>query len=268
MEKNLNKKINIPAIIFGVWFFLTLSGFFIFNTLDTLKVKFDEKEAMASGIIYFILFFVLLFISKKLFDIYMERKKEITLIVLYLLIFSSLAILLQGIFGIIGFDQQNFHYFWTDASFIFGSAAVIYLAFFNMEVFKKGINAGNNRKYLIFLFMMMMIGNVFNSRKMIWGVEDAGILLALIILFVATIAEFIKLTKEAQKLSKRIDTPVEKKSFKLISLSGVFIISAYVAFIIYRLIIELAFFRFFTTVAFFIGYSLLYKGFVMPMKKD
>ena len=250
----------------GVWFFISLLLFFILNPLDTVTVEFRDTARIINGIIYIIIFSVLLVIEKRLFNLYNERKNEITLIVLYFFIFSSLAALVQGIFGVIQFHQENFQDFWTGSTFIFGSIGVYFLAYFNIEVFKKGINAGNNRKYLIFLFIIIIITNVLNTHKMMDRGSDLEYYITLLILFIFTLTEFTKLTKHARYLSIRMETPIEKKSFQYIALSGIFVISTYIGLIIYTITSAMPV-RFFNTIALFIGYMLLYFGFVMPMKK-
>lgn len=263
-------KLNyIKLIFFGSFL---LFGFFLLLTIlvlhpDSYSVALRDEGRIIQGAVYCIIAMVCFIMVIFLYHLNKQRHKEVVGQLIGYFGLMVMALLLQGIFSIIEFSIRDFQTFWTDSSLIFFIGAGFCLICFVIEVFRKGIDEGNNRKWLNALFFFTLLSETALYLNQLIDIEDWLVFIPVIFFLVFFIRYFYILIVESFALRKRLETPVEKQAFLFIGMHGILLIFVAIFAVLYS-ITDIFEVRYLAAVMAAIAFLSLYQGITLPMKKN
>jgi len=251
--------------VFLWWIIILLIKIFT-TEIPTYGLQLRTTDRIIQGIIYLIMLSFCLIMALKLFKKFKSRRSDVTLILMMYFVFSSMASFLQGFFSVFEFKVREFQVFFTDTAFLFITFANLALSFFIIEVFNKGLDKKKNKIIFAIVSAIVIIANIFLTKNTISSASSIEVLLPMAFSIVVTLWLYFLLIKKSFNLSNRVEGEINKKAFKIIGVSGILLISAYLLLVIEELI-DISGLRYLNAISFILGYYFFYKGFVLPMNK-
>lgn len=250
-------------IIWVIFLILTIN----IQEINNFEVNLRDYGRIIQGIIFVIVAFVCFLMLILLYQLNKSRQKDIIVQLIGYFSLSAIGLLLQGIFEIIEFQVRDFQTFFTDSSLIFLVGAGFCSGFFVIDVFKKGIDEGNNSKRLDLFLLATMVGDFGLLLMKIIEIPIYILIIPLGGFIVFFLFYFFNLIYGAFDLRKRMETPIEKQAFLLIGSHGIILILVALFAIMYSFT-DIFEFRYISAALTAVAFYSLYRGITLPMKKE
>lgn len=168
MRKILKVFLSIGLGIIITAFVLVIS---VKNVLD-FSINVSSATFPVSGMLFLIdagicwISFIYLFQRNR------QKTSEITQNLLIYFLFAAIAMTSQGFFDTWGFYNPSLNLYGTQMNYVWISESAIIMAYFIFEIFKNGLEQGNNKRWFIVLGIIAIIFDFFMALDVFIPLEE------------------------------------------------------------------------------------------------
>jgi len=269
-------------ILKGVYIIsFTFIGILLLHCLVTnprdIKWVYRENPDLISAILMIATCSVCMLMVGRLVLVHRKKKRNplVVELLISIFLFLGLTLLLEGVFSIIRVTPRQLNLVGSQSVFFFLAAAGFLLTQFQIEVFSGGMSDKRNKVWLIIVGFIALTLDVGIMKDTLFGSEVWELTIigapAIFVLYYL----FITLAISSLRTSKKVEDPIAKQGFKLMGWGWSVIFIGFLFLIIggffdFQNFIEPILFITLSIMTFaivFIGTTLLYIGFIFPMKE-
>ena len=261
--------VTVVGLFLGIWLLtITTSG----EGLLGVPVKVGADVLSVSLMV--VTSILLWILAGRLAVIYRERRNELTLILLLVMLFNGAAAFLQAAVDLVDIPSDTRTYlFWTNAPYFFTAGSTFFLAHFILEIFYGGVTEERNSRIFAGVGVMLAVFIGFIIATILAETTDLQLILFGLLYVVATVSVYSSLTVGALKARQRIREQQAIRGVELIGASGLCLNAGFV-FIFVRVLMKDIVGATGVVYLNWAGYSLLvagafllFYGLVHPMKR-
>ncbi len=272
------RKILLSFLIIGLGIIVT--AFFLvigIKNVTDYSINLVVGEFPTSGVLFLvdagISWIIFLFLIQR------NRRKtsEITVNLLIYFLFTAIAMTSQGFFDTWGFNNLSLNLYGTQMNYLWISESIIIMAYFIFEIFKNGIDQGDNKRWFLVLATIAVGFDFFMALDIFLPLQNYQLILLGVILYVVILTIFTSLGRSAFYLAGRVreEDKVSSTAFRFMGTAGYVLLIAYVMLFVYIILKavmgsmpEFEPLDHASIIICGVGYVILFMGFLYPTIKN